>query len=134
MGYHAYWHAGTRASGGYGGTLFLSLIEPESVIIGTGDSQIDAEGRFMSLFFSDVIVSNLYAPTLSIELKGRHRKTDFWKAAEERHKQSQRRYPNRASIWAGDMNVAPEAKDVEAEGILKRLMALAPRKAAVLKC
>jgi exonuclease III len=68
-----------------------------------------------------------------MELKGRQRKTDFWKAAEERHRQIQRRYPNRASIWAGDMNVAPEAKDAEAEGIRKRLKAMAPRTAALLK-
>jgi hypothetical protein len=89
MGYHAYWHAKTRASGGYGGTLFLSLVEPESVIIGTGDSRIDAEGRFMSLVFSDAIVTNLYAPTLNMELKGQQRKTDFWNAAEKRHRQIQ---------------------------------------------
>jgi exodeoxyribonuclease III len=133
MGYHAYWHAGTRASGGYGGTLFLSLVEPENVIIGTGDCQIDAEGRFMSLVFSDAIVTNLYAPTLNMELKGQQRKTDFWRAAEKRHRQIQRRYPGRASIWAGDMNVAPASKDAAAEGIRRRLELTAPKTAALLK-
>ena len=121
MGYHAYWHAGTRASGGYGGTLFLSLIEPENVIIGTDEVEIDAEGRFMALIFSDVIITNTYAPTLSMELHGKQRKSNFWKAAVTRHNQIQRRYPGRASIWAGDMNVAPNAKDADAVGIRQRV-------------
>ena len=133
MGYHAYWHAGTRAHGGYGGTLFLSLVEPENVIIGTGDCQIDSEGRFMSLVFSDAVVTNLYAPTLNMELKGQQRKTDFWQAAEKRHRQIQRRYPGRSSIWAGDMNVAPASKDAAAVGIRRRLELMAPKTAALLK-
>jgi exonuclease III len=81
VGYHAYWHAGTRSRGGYGSTLFLSLVEPECVVTGTGDAQVDSKGRFQALVFADPIVVNTYVPTLSLELKGKQRKTDFWKTA-----------------------------------------------------
>ena len=68
-----------------------------------------------------------------MELKGQQRKTDFWQAAEKRHRQIQRRYPGRASIWAGDMNVAPTNKDAAAVGIRRRLELTAPKTAALLK-
>ena len=54
LGYHVYVHPGSRNGGGYGGTMFFTLLEPEQVVLGTGQAEIDEEGWFLALVFSDV--------------------------------------------------------------------------------
>ena len=68
---------------------------------------MDAEGRFIALVFADAIVVNSYVPTLSLELLGKQRNTDFWKAAVSRCKRLKNKFQNRPVMWMGDMNVAP---------------------------
>jgi exodeoxyribonuclease III len=110
LGYHVFWNPGTRNHGGYGGTLFLTLVEPEHVIKGTGNTEVDNEGRFITLIFADSIIVNSYTPTLSLELTGQKRKDDFWIAAKHRYKNILEKFPNRPVVWLGDMNCAPEQR------------------------
>ena len=133
MGYWAYWHSGTRSKGGYGGTLFLTLVEPECVIEGTGNKEVDSEGRFQALVFADAIMVNTYCPTLSLELDGKQRKTDFWTSATERYLRITNKFRGRKTIWMGDMNVAPYMKDAAADGIRRQLERKSPRTAARLQ-
>jgi exonuclease III len=76
-GYHVYWHPGARNNGGYGGTMFVTRHEAEHVLKGTGNKQVDSEGRFLALVYPDRIVVNTYAPTLGLDLTGQNRKTLF---------------------------------------------------------
>ena len=99
LGYHVIWHSATRGNGGYGGTMFLTLTEPEHVVIGTGDIGVDTEGRFMAMVFEDAIVINTYVPTLSLDLSGQDRKDKFWKAAEARYRTILADHPNRPAVW-----------------------------------
>ena len=117
LGYWLYWHPGTRNGGGYGGTMFLSLVEPERVVRGTGNQEVDTEGRFIALIFSDAVVVNTYVPTLSLDLTGMDRKDKFWTAAEDRYRNIVKHFPDRPTLWVGDMNVAPLEKDADEEGI-----------------
>jgi exodeoxyribonuclease III len=121
LGYHAYWHSGTRSKGGYGGILFLTRIVPEHVLTGTGDEDTDKEGRFMALIYSDAIVINCYTPTLALDLTGKERKDKFWEAAENRYLRIKNKYAGRPTIWMGDMNVAPLEKDADTTGIRQAL-------------
>ena len=116
LGYHVYWHPGSRNSGGYGGTMFLSLQEPEHVIRGTGDELIDSEGRFMALIFSDSIIVNTYTPTLGLDLSGSDKKNKFWSSAEARYTDILKKFPKRPTIWVGDMNVAPPSQGCGYQG------------------
>ena len=122
LGYYAYWHSGTRSRGGYGGTLFFSLVQPEALVKGTGSTEIDSKGRFMALIFADMVVVNTYAPILSMELEGKKRKTAFWAAAVERYTRIINKFKNRPTVWVGDMNVAPLEKDAHSDGIQMRLL------------
>ena len=107
--------------------MFLSLQEPEHVIRGTGNELIDSEGRFMALIFSDSIIINTYTPTLGLDLGG-DKKDKFWSATESRYAEILGKFPNRPTVWVGDMNVAPLSKDADIIGIRRSLTRTRMRK------
>ena len=108
--------------------MFLSLQEPEHVIRGTGNEHIDSEGRFMALIFPDSIIVNTYTPTLGLDLSGSDKKNEFWSAAETRYTDILDKFPNRPTVWVGDMNVAPFEKDADIVVIRRSLMHTRMRK------
>jgi hypothetical protein len=110
-GYLTFSHAGERNKAGYGGTMFLTKARPEAVVRGTGDPEIDCEGRFLTLVYKEVIIVNSYAPTLGLDLTGADRKTKFWEAACKCKKivELQNKYPGRRLLWVGDLNTARTA-------------------------
>ena len=95
----------------------MSLVEPEHIV----RPEVDCEGRFMSLVFSDSIIVNTYVPTLSLDLTGKEKKAVFWKSAEERYTKIVSRFPDRPMVWVGDMNVAPLEKATDTAGIRRGL-------------
>lgn len=122
-GYLTFSHAGERNKAGYGGTMFVTRAQPEVIVRGTGDPEIDAEGRFLAVVYKEVIVINSYVPTLGLDLTGADRKTKFWKASSLKAEELQNEFPGRKLIWAGDMNIAPLEKDIDENGIRRSLQA-----------
>jgi exonuclease III len=103
--------------------MFLTKARPEAVVRGTGDPEIDCEGRFLTLVYKEVIIVNSYAPTLGLYLTGADRKTKFWEAACKNIVELQNKYPGRRLLWVGDLNTAPLDKDIDDVGIRRSLEA-----------
>lgn len=60
-GYFSYFDH-SKGRKGYSGVAVYSKIEPLKVEYGLGVSDLDQEGRFLALFFSDFVLLNVYFP------------------------------------------------------------------------
>jgi len=60
-GYHHYWNSAERK--GYSGVAILSKHKPNHVEYGTGNTQLDGEGRVIRADFNDFSVISLYVPS-----------------------------------------------------------------------
>jgi exodeoxyribonuclease III len=61
FGYHGHFHYAEKK--GYSGVGVYSQTEPDSVQIGFGHEEFDAEGRYVRCDFGDMSVISLYAPS-----------------------------------------------------------------------
>ena len=64
---------------------------------------------------------NTYTPTLGLDLSGKEKKDVFWSAAQARYADILSKFPGSPTVWVGDMNVAPLAKDADVKGIRNKL-------------
>ena len=60
-GYLNYWHPAQKK--GYSGVAIFSKQEPDHVEIGSGDADIDAEGRIIRADFGKTSVMSVYVPS-----------------------------------------------------------------------
>lgn len=58
--YHSYWYSAVKP--GYSGLVSYSRKEPESIDYGIGDTEIDNEGRVLTLHFKNFSIVNSYFP------------------------------------------------------------------------
>lgn len=74
-GYRHYWNHSQRD--GYSGTVTLTRDEPQRVVLGLGDEQLDAEGRVITVELSELYVVNCYAPNSQKNLIRHHYRMDW---------------------------------------------------------
>jgi exodeoxyribonuclease-3 len=108
-GYHAAVH-GQRT---YNGVAILAREEPRDVVRGFGDDADDFQARFIAATIRDVRVMSAYVPN------GGEVGTEKWayKLAWLRRIEaylSAHQHPSNPALLCGDLNVAPEARDVHA--------------------
>lgn len=60
-GYHGYFHYAEKK--GYSGVGIYTRNKPDAVIVGLGEPDIDAEGRYLELQFGNLSVVSLYLPS-----------------------------------------------------------------------
>ena len=61
LGYHHFWHSAAKK--GYSGVAIFSKIKPDHVEYGSGNSDIDAEGRIIRADFGDLSIMSVYIPS-----------------------------------------------------------------------
>ena len=105
--YEQFWNSAEKK--GYSGTLILSKVKPLSVLNGIGVKEHDAEGRVITLEFSDYHLVNVYTPNAQNELK-RLEYRQKWDAAFLKHLRKLEK--SKPVIFCGDLNVAHEEIDL----------------------
>ncbi len=60
-GYHAFFES-SKTRKGYSGVAIYSKIKPEKVEFSVGNSELDQEGRMLSVFYEDFVFINCYFP------------------------------------------------------------------------
>ncbi|CAE6449079.1 unnamed protein product [Rhizoctonia solani] len=115
---HQYWNIAAKK--GYAGTAVLSKHKPISCSYTLDSSanaasgapsldQDDVKGRLVTLEFEKCWVIGTYVPNAGEGLKSMDRKV-AWQVAFEAH--LRKLDATKPVIWAGDLNVAPTAKDL----------------------
>ena len=107
LGYEATIH-GQKA---FHGVAILSLRKPEEVRRGFGDSNPEVDARLVAAKIDGIWILNTYVPQgRSPEDPAFQEKLGFF--ARLKDLLIRRHSPSEAIVWAGDINVAPEALDV----------------------
>nr|WP_295970768.1 exodeoxyribonuclease III [uncultured Bacillus sp.] len=107
-GYHQYWNYAERK--GYSGTAVFSKIEPISVQYGIELEEPDAEGRVITLEFSDFYLVNAYTPNSKRDLT----RLDYrliWEDAMREH--LAKLDEAKPVFFCGDLNVAHQEIDLK---------------------
>lgn len=105
--YH-YWHSAEKK--GYSGVAILSKEKPGNVIVGSGDPEIDKEGRIIRADYVDVSVLSVYMPSGSSgELRQAYKME--WLPWFEKFISGLRTTRNKLLI-AGDFNIAHQNIDI----------------------
>ncbi len=106
--YRAIWNPAQRP--GYSGTLVLTRQEPESVVLGIGESMGDAEGRVITCTFPDFHLVNVYTPNARADLSRLDFRTTVWDVAFREHCRSLD--ATKPVLICGDFNVAHKEIDL----------------------
>ncbi len=106
-GYYVFWNSAVKK--GYSGTAVFTKTDPLSVIYGIGLPEHDAEGRAITLEYSDFYFVNVYTPNAQDGLKRlvfrgvwEDGLLDYLKALDEK----------KPVVYCGDLNVAHEEIDL----------------------
>jgi exodeoxyribonuclease-3 len=99
--YHRFWNPAERA--GYAGTAIFTRIEPLSVRLGIDVPLHDAEGRVLTLEFTDYFVVNCYTPNSKRELTRLDYRQEWDRAFLHYLQRLEREKP---VMFCGDINVA----------------------------
>lgn len=100
----------THASkGGYSGTAIYTKTEPNTVTYGMGDTRFDTEGRMVTAFYDDLIISNIYFPNGGQGPDRLKYKLDYYEAFLEYVERLRAKNP---VVWGGDVNTAHEEIDL----------------------
>lgn len=107
-GYYNYWHPAQKK--GYSGVALFSKQQPDDVVIGSGNTDVDAEGRIIRADFGNTSVLSVYIPSGS---SGDHRQ-DYkmeWLVWFSDYIQKLRKKRSRLII-GGDVNICHRAIDI----------------------
>jgi exodeoxyribonuclease-3 len=108
-GYHSYWNSSqTRA--GYSGVALYSKKEPKEIRYGMGIPHLDAEGRMITAFYDNMVVSGVYFPNGGQGPDRLAYKLEFYEVFLEHIEHLQDEYEN--VVWGGDVNTAHEEIDL----------------------
>ena len=108
-GYRRYVFAAEKP--GYSGVALYSRTEPNDVVTGYGDSEFDAEGRYIEARFDSFGVASAYFPSGSSGPARQAAKFRFLRGFEEHMKELMRRpIPY---ILCGDVNIAHKIIDIK---------------------
>lgn len=107
--YHSIWNFSVRP--GYSGTAIFSKKEPESVELGIGDEELDAEGRVITAEFRDFFLVNAYFPNSGREHLRLPHKLRFCKKMFAHLKALEKK--GKGVILCGDYNIAHKEIDLK---------------------
>lgn len=108
LGFESYWFSAEKK--GYSGVAIFTKRKPIEVVIGSGHSSFDFEGRHILLDFGDVAVQSLYAPSGT---SGDIRQTIKYEWMEfffQYQKDLQAKYPK--IVFCGDYNICNHPIDI----------------------
>lgn len=107
-GYHCYYHDAEKK--GYSGVAIYAKHKPDNIIIGMGEPEFDAEGRYIEVQLGNLSVVSLYMPSGSSSderQQAKYRCMDFMMTKLQEMKVSGRDY-----IVCGDWNIAHKNEDI----------------------
>jgi len=107
-GYHSYFNS-SKERQGYSGTAIYSKNEPIDVQYGMGVPAYDTEGRMVTAFYDDCIVSSIYFPNGGGGPERLQYKLEFYEHFLEYVETLRTENP---VIWGGDVNTAHEEIDL----------------------
>lgn len=108
QGYHCYYHDAEKK--GYSGVALYCKAEPDEVIVGMGNEEFDAEGRYIEARFGNLSVISLYMPSGSSKEErqiAKYRCMDFFEIKMQEMKES-----GRDVLICGDWNIAHKNEDI----------------------
>ncbi|WP_417511008.1 exodeoxyribonuclease III [Methylophaga sp.] len=108
QGYHCYYHDAEKK--GYSGVALYCKAEPDQVIVGMGNEEFDAEGRYIEARFGNLSVISLYMPSGSSKEERqlvKYRCMDFFEIKMQEMKDS-----GRDVLICGDWNIAHKNEDI----------------------
>ncbi len=107
-GFHGFFHCAEKK--GYAGVALYAKREPESVVMGFGVKEFDAEGRFIEANFGKLSVISLYLPSGS---SGAHRQASKFRFLDSFLVHLKRlENSGREIILCGDWNIAHKEIDL----------------------
>lgn len=106
-GYHQYWNYAVKK--GYSGTAVFTKEEPLAVKYGVGDSEVEEEGRILTLEFPQFFLVNVYTPNAQRDLARLPFRLEWEEAMRAYLKQLDAKKP---VILCGDLNVAHQEIDI----------------------
>ncbi len=98
-----------ESRGGYSGTAIYTKREPKEVTYGMGIERFDREGRMVTAWYDDLIISNIYFPNGGQGPERLQYKLEFYEAFLEYVEQLRQKCP---VVWGGDVNTAHEEIDL----------------------
>ena len=107
-GYHQYWNYAEKK--GYSGTAIFTKHEPLSVRYGVGVSELDTEGRMITLEYPDFYIATCYTPNAQRELARIDHRLKWDEAFRDFLSGLDREKP---VIVCGDLNVAHQEIDLK---------------------
>ena len=108
-GYHCYYHDAEKK--GYSGVAIYARQQPDDVIMGMGNAEFDAEGRYIEVRFGNLSVVSLYLPSGSSgeeRQQAKYRCMDYFLPLMAQMHASGRNY-----ILCGDWNIAHKNIDIK---------------------
>jgi exodeoxyribonuclease-3 len=107
-GYLNYWHPAQKK--GYSGVAIFSKQEPDHVEIGSGDADIDAEGRIIRADFGKTSVMSVYVPSGSSGEERQDYKMEWLAWFNDYIKKLKKKRPQ--LIIGGDINICHRPIDI----------------------
>jgi exodeoxyribonuclease-3 len=107
-GYHCYWHSAQKK--GYSGTAIFTKYQALAVHYGLSASDLDVEGRVITLEFPGLFLVNVYTPNSQEELRRLSFRTEQWDSAFRQHLLALEKI--KPVIFCGDLNVAHHPIDI----------------------
>ncbi|MEZ5477620.1 MAG: exodeoxyribonuclease III [Thiolinea sp.] len=107
-GYHCYYHDAQKK--GYSGVALYCRQEPDQVVVGMGNEEFDAEGRYLEARFGQLSVASLYLPSGSAKDERqlvKYRCMDHFEGV-----MNQLVADGRDAIICGDWNIAHKNEDI----------------------
>jgi len=108
-GYHGYFHYAEKK--GYSGVGIYCRVKPDNVIIGFGNKDFDAEGRYVQCDFGDLSVVSLYCPSGSSSEERQQAKFRFMDLFMPQLEKLAR--SGREVVICGDWNIAHKEIDLK---------------------
>jgi len=109
-GYHAFFNEGSSKKG-YSGVALYTNVEPETVEYNIGEERFDVEGRMVTAYFKEFVLSNVYFPNGGQGPDRLQYKLDFYDAFLE-YIQNIKEKTGKKVIFCGDLNVAHQEIDL----------------------
>jgi exodeoxyribonuclease-3 len=107
-GYRWYWHSAEKK--GYSGTCIATKVAPLNVSRGLSSSDIDKEGRVITMEFPSYYLVNVYTPNSQRGLLRLDFRTKVWDTAFLLHLKNLEK--TKPVIFCGDLNVAHKEIDI----------------------
>ena len=107
-GYHCFYHDAEKK--GYSGVALYCKHKPDKVIVGMGNEEFDAEGRYIEANFGNLTVISLYMPSGSS--KEERQQVKYRCMDHMMDKLSEMAASDRDYIICGDWNIAHKNEDI----------------------